>query len=154
MYAWSRFTSDLHLVPFSSLYVYVCVCVYMCGRAWTACTCLQFESKLECWQLGTFTTTCSFPLSKDILLIKTRKFSLDTTLVSNLEPSPQSHFTNSSFFVTGVFQPHHQACGILVPWPGMEPAPPALELQSLNHWPTREVPFSFISVWWRGKEQR
>ena len=34
----------------------------------------------------------------------------------------------------------HTACGILVPWPGIEPVPPALEVQSLNHWTTREVP--------------
>ena len=26
------------------------------------------------------------------------------------------------------------SCGILVPWPGIEPAPPALDTQSLNHW--------------------
>ena len=38
------------------------------------------------------------------------------------------------------------ACGIfschmwdLVPWPGMEPRPPALNTQSLSHWITREV---------------
>ena len=28
----------------------------------------------------------------------------------------------------------------LVPWPGMEPGPPALGAQSLSHWTTREVP--------------
>ena len=28
----------------------------------------------------------------------------------------------------------------LVPWPGMEPGPPALETQTLSHWTTREVP--------------
>ena len=33
------------------------------------------------------------------------------------------------------------ACRILVPWPGIEPAPPALEARSLNHWTTREVPY-------------
>ena len=33
------------------------------------------------------------------------------------------------------------ACGILVPWPGIEPTPPAVEVQSLNHWTTKEV-------WW------
>ena len=33
------------------------------------------------------------------------------------------------------------ACGILVPQPGIEPMPPALEVQSLNHWTTRGVPF-------------
>ena len=32
------------------------------------------------------------------------------------------------------------ACGILVPGPGIEPAPPALEAWSPNHWTTREVP--------------
>ena len=37
------------------------------------------------------------------------------------------------------FWPYHTACGILVPRPGMEPAPPALEVQSLNHWTPREV---------------
>ena len=31
------------------------------------------------------------------------------------------------------------ACGILVPRPGIETAPPALEAWSLNHWTTREV---------------
>ena len=33
------------------------------------------------------------------------------------------------------------ACGILVSWPGIESMPPALEVKSLNHWTTREVPF-------------
>ena len=36
------------------------------------------------------------------------------------------------------------ACGVfscgLVPWPGMEPVPPALGTWSLSHWTTREVP--------------
>ena len=32
------------------------------------------------------------------------------------------------------------ACGILVPWPGIEPRPPALGAQSLSHQTTREVP--------------
>ena len=30
----------------------------------------------------------------------------------------------------------------LVPGPGIEPGPPALETQSLTHWTTREVPSS------------
>ena len=33
-----------------------------------------------------------------------------------------------------IFRPCHAACGIVVPWPGMEPAPPGLEGQSLKHW--------------------
>ena len=50
------------------------------------------------------------------------------------------------------------ACGILVPQPGMEPAPPAVEVQSLNHWTTREVPdfivFKCISYMTEGKMQK
>ena len=34
----------------------------------------------------------------------------------------------------------HEACGILVPQPGIEPGPPAVELWSPNHWTAREVP--------------
>ena len=36
------------------------------------------------------------------------------------------------------------AHGILVPQPGIEPMPPALEVWSLNHWTTREVSRSFF----------
>ena len=36
------------------------------------------------------------------------------------------------------------ACGILVPWPGIEPASPAVEAQTLNHWTTSKVPSVFI----------
>ena len=32
------------------------------------------------------------------------------------------------------------AYGILVPQPGIEPVPPALEAQRVNHWTTRDVP--------------
>ena len=39
-----------------------------------------------------------------------------------------------------IFWPRHTACRILVPRPGIEPAPPAMKAQSLNHWTTREVP--------------
>ena len=43
------------------------------------------------------------------------------------------------------FWPHCTACGILVPSPGMEPMPPAVEARSLNHWTAREVPHTFSS---------
>ena len=36
---------------------------------------------------------------------------------------------------------HCMACRILVPRPGIEPTPPAVEAWSLNHWTTREVPY-------------
>ena len=32
------------------------------------------------------------------------------------------------------------ACGILVPSPGMEPASPAVDVWSVNHWASREIP--------------
>ena len=32
----------------------------------------------------------------------------------------------------------------LVPWPGIEPGPPALGVRSLSHWTTREFPLLFI----------
>ena len=32
------------------------------------------------------------------------------------------------------------ACGVLVPQSGIEPLPPTLGAQSLNHWITREAP--------------
>ena len=36
--------------------------------------------------------------------------------------------------------PHHTANEILVPGPGIEPMPPAVEAQSLSHWTAREAP--------------
>ena len=37
------------------------------------------------------------------------------------------------------FWPCPVSCRISVPWPGIEPMPPAVEAQSLNHWTAREV---------------
>ena len=47
---------------------------------------------------------------------------LNTSLGVELE-------ANSFFFF---FWSSHGVCGILVPWPGIEPVPPAVEVQSLN----------------------
>ena len=44
-----------------------------------------------------------------------------------------------------IFWPYHTAWGILVLQPATEPAPPALEAQSFNHWTTRDV-FSYVDV--------
>ena len=38
------------------------------------------------------------------------------------------------FWLSGV------ACGILVPWPGIEPGPPAVEVQNPNLWTHQEFP--------------
>ena len=53
---------------------------------------------------------------------------------------PHSTFSFLPFFFFSFFWPHHMACGNLVPWPGTEILSPALNVKSLNHWPTREVP--------------
>ena len=50
------------------------------------------------------------------------------------------------FVFFGVFWLHHTACGILVPQLGIEPTPPVLEVQSLNHWTAREVPMPTFSM--------
>ena len=38
-----------------------------------------------------------------------------------------------------------EACGISVPWLGIEPGPPAVKAPSPNHWTAREVP-SFLKI--------
>ena len=38
-----------------------------------------------------------------------------------------------------IFWPCYIVCGILVPQPGIEPVPPALETWNLIHWTSREV---------------
>ena len=49
-----------------------------------------------------------------------------------------------SFFF---FWLHLEACGILVPRPGMEPepVPPIVEVWTVDHWTTREVPRLYFS---------
>ena len=49
------------------------------------------------------------------------------------------NFFIKNFFLSFFLSLCHMACGILVLWAGMEPVPPAMEAQSLNHWPAREV---------------
>ena len=49
-------------------------------------------------------------------------------------------------FIFIYFWPWYVACGILVPGPGIEPVPPTVEAQSLNHWTTREVPYPHFIV--------
>ena len=43
------------------------------------------------------------------------------------------------FCISFYFSATPMVCGILVPQPGIEPAPLAMEAPSLNHWATREV---------------
>ena len=43
------------------------------------------------------------------------------------------------YFFEKKFWSHLMAWRIVVPWPGLEPSPTALEVWSSNHWTTREV---------------
>ena len=57
------------------------------------------------------------------------------------------------FFNCLFFWPHCKAYGILVPWPGIEPSPPCIGRQHLNHWTTGQVPvpcslMSAHTPWW------
>ena len=45
-----------------------------------------------------------------------------------------------------IFWPCHVAWGILVPRPGIEPVPSALEAQNLNHWTIKEIPSLVIII--------
>ena len=71
-----------------------------------------------------------------------------------LEPELFNHPILTLFFLF-LATPKSHACGIVVPWPEIEPVPSALGLQSLNHWTTREVPLSLLlttcgmNVWWK-----
>ena len=46
-------------------------------------------------------------------------------------------FNQACFYFIYLFG--HTGCGILVPWPGIEPMSPTLEANIFNHWTTREV---------------
>ena len=48
--------------------------------------------------------------------------------------------------VSFIFWPHCTACGILVPWPWIEPAHLALKAQNRNHRTSRDVPWEGTSV--------
>ena len=49
------------------------------------------------------------------------------------------------FYLFIIFWPCCVACRTLVPWPGIEPVPPAEEAHNLNHWNAREVPIRTLS---------
>ena len=53
----------------------------------------------------------------------------------------------------GVFWPQSNACGIWVPWLGIELIQFALGARSLNHWTTREVPEAYICIFKNGQVQ-
>ena len=95
----------------------------------------KFYEGLFRWFLKTWTFTIShlsFTHDRDIFY--------HTTLPSN-EGDTKIFFFN--FIYLFIFWLYHWACGIFVPPPGIESAPPTVEAQSFNHWTTRESPRAF-----------
>ena len=87
---------------------------------------------------------CFFELSGIIFL---KRFLFEVGWVPRSQQGQLSFFLLDSIYLVLLLLFHlfcisclcGEACGIVVPWPGVEPVPPAVELQSLNHWTTREV---------------
>ena len=50
----------------------------------------------------------------------------------------------------GMWDFFFSGCGMwdLGPWPGIEPRHPALGVQSLSHWTTREATVQYLLLWW------
>ena len=74
-----------------------------------------------------------------------RSGSPSLTLTSRESTFPRvSLYTILFYLCYFAFWPCHAACGILVPQPGIEPTPPAVEAWSPNHWTARKAPMPFI----------
>ena len=64
------------------------------------------------------------------------------TLSSGLDTTHLYFSSNHSFF----FWLHLEACGILVPRPGIKPTTPTSEAWNLNYWTAKEVPFYVFKI--------
>jgi len=62
----------------------------------------------------------------------------------------QQILTLECFYFCFFFWPQWATCGILFPWPGIEPVPLAVEAQSLNHYTARELAYILQAVWLAG----
>ena len=56
-------------------------------------------------------------------------------------------FSNTTYMPYYCFWPCYMACGILVPWAGMEPEPPALEMLSLSYWTAGWWMCAQLNIW-------
>ena len=84
-------------------------------------------------------------------LLKTTQNWMSNPSVPTPPPQKAESIHKCGPFFFFFFRPFCTAHGILVPQPGIEPAPPAVEVQSLNHWTTSEVSgpyFLNFGVFW------
>ena len=63
----------------------------------------------------------------------------------------QPHLVLFYYLKIFLLWPHHMACGILVPQPGIKPVSSAVRVQSPNHGTTGEFPLLVLALhalWW------
>ena len=105
---------------------------------WGPCSCqglvLQTIHAQECWHSLKSHANSQREVSFFFFLTETNSLMNLYVLITQMKEL-------STFCFFFFFWPCCMACGILVPWPRIEPEPPAVEVQSPNHWTTREVHF-------------
>ena len=92
------------------------------------------QTRAEIWLSGDQLTTYSDPSRNWTYCLQVRPAESQTIIFSVF-----CLFVFCFVLFCFTFWPHHGACGILVPRPGIKPMSPAFESWSLNHWTTREV---------------
>ena len=88
--------------------------------------------KAKCLHIG-----LDYASTRITLFVFARGHSIITQEIGDYAAIMKESNTYSKFFF---FWPHHAACGILIPRPGMEPVPPAVGAWSPKHWTAREFP--------------
>ena len=81
-----------------------------------------------------------------MIYVKILKILWNSTVISDVLVAITAVFTIINFknifilLLLLLFWPWQGPCEILVPWPRIEPMPPAVEARNLNHWTSREAP--------------
>ena len=99
---------------------------------WHLCPVLSQAARLV------FLSPCSLSISETLTVVL-----WTLSFLSAPPPSSSCPVTQTGFFFINIlifFWPCLTACEILVPQPGMDSEPPALEGWGLDYWTTREVP--------------
>ena len=109
----------------------------------------------ECKKGGTWNCTANWEVKQVLWDVQTHEGRTETQN-SRTEDyklwKGRSEKNSTVYFLFIYFWLRCVACGILVPQPGMEPGPPAVEARSPNHWTAREFPstvyfyFFFVSI--------